>query len=878
MKVSLNWLSDYVDHGLSAEAVAEVLTMSGLEVEEVERTGPALAGVVVGHVLETRPHPDADRLTLCQVDLGPDLTPDGPVQIVCGAPNVAAGQKVPVATVGTTLDLPSREDPAVRTPVTLKRAKMRGETSEGMICAEDELGLGDSHDGILVLEEDAEPGEPLAAYLAARGGADAVLDLNVTPNRPDATSHVGVARDVAALAGRPLKLPDVDVPEAGGEAGRTVAVEIEDEAGCPRYVALLVRGVKVGPSPDWLRERLEAVGSRSINNVVDVTNYVMRELGQPLHAFDINKLEGDDTPVPAGLDGHGNVRLETTEYRKRLVVRRSVAGERLTTLDGVDRTLPEGTLVICDAAKPVALGGVMGGANSEVDDATTDVLIESAYFDPSSVRRAAKALGLATDAAYRFERGVDPTGQARAAARAAALIVEVAGGTLVDGMAEAHPRPYAARTVTLRPSRLNRLLGTPVPVDDAIRLLRAVGFEVVDGETHALEAFAAAVMRSEGLAAAEAAAVDAGLRVTIPPFRPDVTREVDVIEEVARLWGYDRIPDPPAAPVPLQPATEAPATVRLAAVRGRLVGLGFREVYGNSLVPSETAARFAVPSVVGYDVTPVETLNPISQEMAALRPSLLHGLLEAVAYNQARGASALRLFETARVYARGAQLGPNEDVTEPVAGYHEHTSLALAFTGPASPGGWDAAARAADVFDLKGALLHALGALDLPDVEETAVGEAGDHFDVALVLDAGGRRLGVLGRVAPALAARYDLKAPVYVAEVDADLLAALDRRATAVRYQPISRFPAVERDLAVVVEEGTPVGPLLATIREAGRPLLQDVRVFDLYRGERLGAGLKSVAFGLTFGADRTLRDEEVEGRMKRVVKALERDHGAKL
>ncbi len=861
MKLSLNWLSDYVRHGLPAEAVADLLTMSGLEVEGAERLGPTFDGVVVGGVLEARPHPEADRLTLCRVDLGTAHATGEPVQIVCGAPNVAAGQKVAVATVGTTLDLPSRSDPAVREPVTLRRAKIRGEVSNGMICAEDELGLGDSHAGILVLDADAPIGQPFADYLAAHGQmtGDVVLDVNITPNRPDATSHAGVARDVAALTGEALRLPEVTLPETSGAAAGAFSVEIQDAEGCPRYVGLLVRNVTVGPSPEWLRARLEAVGVRPINNVVDVTNYALHELGQPLHAFDLDRLEG-----------------------KKIVVRRSRPGEALTTLDDKERALPEGTLLICDAEKPVAVAGVMGGANSEVTSATTSVLIESAYFDPVSVRRAARALGLATDASYRFERGVDPTGQPRAAARAAALMAEVAGGTVVPGMVDMNPCPYEPRTVTLRPSRLRRVLGADVPEEDAVRLLRAIGFEVEAEAGRALDAFAEVVMRSESLRAAVGEAREAGLRCVVPPWRPDVTREADVIEEVARLWGFDRIPDPATATVPLEPTPQDPLARRLDALRARLVGLGCREAYTNSLVPRATAEQFAALTGTGAGV--VQTLNPISQEMAALRPSLLPGLLAVAAYNQARGAEAVRLFEVGHVYARAAPLPAQAGSAQAgsadaqVSGYHEHTALAVVLSGPAAAAGWDQPARASDFFDLKGVLFHALGALDGPPLDETTQTEPDALFAYRLHLDADGQRLGVLGRVSDAVAALYDLRAPVYVAEVNAELAAALDRRTGPVRYRPVSRFPVVQRDLAVVVAESERVGPMLRTAEHAGRPLVQDVRVFDLFRGETLGDGLKSVALALRLGADRTLTDEEVERQVRRVAAALERQHGARL
>ena len=827
MLLSFNWLSTFVDHGRTADEVAGLLTMSGLEVEGVARTGPAFAGVVVGRVADVQPHPGADRLRVCQVDLGAGEV----VQIVCGAPNVAEGQTVAVATVGTVLELPSRDAPGETTAVTIKKSKIRGETSEGMICAEDELGLGAGHDGILVLDADGlavAPGTPFADYLDARGqrGGDAVLDVNVTPNRPDATSHIGVARDVAALTGAPLRLPEVALPDAS--VPLQVPVRIEDADGCPRYVALVVEGVTVGPSPAWLAERLAAIGVRAVNNVVDVTNYVLHETGQPLHAFDLDRLAGPE-----------------------IVVRRSRPGERIETLDHVTRDVPAETLVVADAAGPVAIAGVMGGAGSEVTDSTTRVLIESAAFDAPSVRRASKRLGLSTDASYRFERGVDETAQLRAAARAAGLLAEVAGGALAPGVADVVSRPVAPRTTTLRLSRVERLLGVAVPADEARRLLAAIGFETAGpGEPAA-----------------------GTLTVSIPPWRPDVAREADVVEEVARLVGLDRLPAVASVPVALAPAPEAPLAGVLDRARRRAAVLGFHDLATNSLVPAATAAAYADPAWTGHARAVVETLNPISQEMAALRPSLLPGLVQAAAYNAARGADALRLVDVGHVYARAAS---GEATT--VEGYFEASMIALAMFGTAERQAWDRPARAADFYDLKGVVLDLLADAGVADVEEAAETEPSAATAYRLVLSAGGVRLGAVGRLSDALAAAAGLRGELFVAELDGPAVASASARGAAVRYAPISRHPAVERDVAVVVPDGTAAGPLLATIRDAGRPLLTAARLFDVYRGDRIAAGTQSLAFALTFSADRTLRDAEVDGRVRRVVAALEREHGAAL
>jgi phenylalanyl-tRNA synthetase beta chain len=828
MKISYAWLQEYLDlDGVSPERLADLLTMSGLEVEDLTQIGQPLDGVVVGQVLATRPHPNADRLTLCEVDLGNGA----PVQIVCGAPNVAAGQKVPVATVGTTLLLPSKDRPGERKPVTLVQAKLRGEVSHGMICAEDELGLSDDHSGILVLAPEARVGQPLADYLAVQGmtAVDYVLDVNITPNRPDAISHLGIARDLSALLNRPLRRPVVPLPAPGGAVAQQVKIEVEAPDGCPRYVGVLVRGVRIGPSPAWMQQRLRALGLRPISNVVDVTNYVMYECGQPLHAFDFDQL------------AEGTVRVRLT-----------AEVHPFTTLDDKQRTLPAGTLMICDGAREVAIAGVMGGLNSEVTTATVNVLIESAFFQPSYIRRTAKALGLQTDASYRFERHVDPAGQAWAAMRAALLMVETAGSTLVPGLLDVHPRPAPARSVQVRPRRVQQVLGVDVPPETQERLLSAIGFQ-----------------------REEAAAVNGGDTVawTIPSFRPDITREVDMIEEVARLYGFEHIPEPPQSHLPnLTPRTR-PVDMLRQRVLALLPGLGYRELYTNSMLRREVAAAFCAPLLPeGATAQVVETLNPISQEMAALRPSLLPGVLQVMTFNRNHGQQALRFFEFGHVF-RKAENGQGL-----IPGYAEHEALLIALSGPASRTGWDTPAREADLFDLKGTVEALLETLGLQDVAMTPAYAETSLTGYHLTLTAGETVLGHLARLSDEQADASDLRAPVYFAELDWEALVQQALPTLDVRYAPVSRFPVVARDLAAVVARETPVGPLLATIRAAGRPLLREAAMFDLYVGEPLAPDQKSVAFTLRFGADRTLLEEEVEAALAVILAALRDQHGAVL
>lgn len=844
MKVSYNWLSRYVSHGLTTSELSDMLTMSGLEVDEIETIGSSLEGVVVGHVLETRRHPNADRLTLCDVDLGDDA----PVQIVCGAPNVAAGQKVPVATVGTTLLLPSRQNPSVREPVTLQKAKLRGEVSMGMICAEDELGLSEDHSGIMVLDEAATPGTPFADYLRSHGieVADTVLDVAITPNRPDAVSHIGMARDLAALTAQVLTLPETFVPEEGGPTAGQASVEIQAPDACRRYVALLIRDVRIQESPAWLKQRLTAVGLRPRNNVVDVTNYVMYECGQPLHAFDFDQIAG-----------------------KKIVVRLSAENEPFRTLDSRDWKLPAGTLLICDAERPVAIAGVMGGENSEVTDSTVNVLIESAYFDPSTIRRASKMLGIQTDSSYRFERGIDPKGQIWAAARAAQLITELGGGEIIPGMIDNHPNPVPERQASLRPSRLNKILGIEIPVEEVRQLLTSIGFEVA--EQNALEVIAEQALEGR---LSQTGSTELTLHCTIPSWRPDIEREIDVIEEVARLYGYHRIPEPVHSKIPNKLPRSTPGEELRDRIGMLLKGLGFREIYTNSMLRKELAERFN-EEVLGVDTAHervVETLNPISQEMASLRPSLLPGLLQVMGFNQNHGRRTLRFFEFGHVYRRTDR----RDTL--VSGYVEYESLLIGMSGLLDEASWDKKERTCDFFDLKGAVERVLQALRLPAVDFVPEYSGTDVTSYHVNLRTNGTQIGVAARVSDETTDLFDLKTPVYFAAFDWEVITEQAAPLMALHFTPISRFPSIERDLAVVVSRNEPVGPMVETIRMTGEPLIRDVSVFDLYQGEGIDADKKSVAFSLRFSADRTLQDVEVDRLIATVVEALEKTHSAEL
>ncbi len=845
MNLSFNWLGDYVDHGLTPDELAALLTMTGLEVDDVKPTGPPLEGVVVGYVLSAERHPDADRLRVCSVRLAEG---EEPVQIVCGAPNVAAGQHVPVATVGTRLMLPGKDGKLGE--VTIKKGKIRGQVSNGMICAEDELGLGGDHAGILVLDETARVGEPMGDYLARAGTSDFTIDVSLTPNRPDATGHIGVARDIAALTEMPLMLPTVDVPSEGGEAAEKIQIAIDAPDVASRFVCFVIEGVTVGESPEWMQDRLRAIGLRPISNVVDVTNYVMHATGQPMHAYDLDRVQG-------------TIRIDAARV-----------GEKVVTLDDQERALSLGCAVIRDDSGPIGIGGIMGGASTEVSESTTQIALEVACFDPSTIRRAAKALGLSTDASYRFERGVDPTGQARAGAWAASLIADLANGSVVSGYAYADGKPFEPTVITLRPERMRALVGADIETDDALRLLEAIGFVRQDRDTgSALGTFADNLMAGAGTIEAAHDATD-GIALVVPSWRPDVTREVDVIEEVLRLWGFDRVPMPPRIAIPTASPLPNPIPVIRRKTRDALVGMGFREAYANSMLPADVADAFVPrhPSL-GRDGEAVATRNPISQEMAVLRPSLLPGILAIAGHNQRNGHADQRWFE----------IGTAMRKTEPhggqtVAGYTEREHVLLFQMGRAQAAEWSAKERAADFFDLKGAVLGLLASLGLSDVREDAVYQPESFADYRLDLKVGKKAAGFVAPVSPAHMKRFDVDGPAFYAELAWDTIAQIAATKLTPTFEPFSRFPSVERDLALVVASDVAAGDVAQTIRQRGGKLLTDVSLFDVYEGDRIAAGTKSLAFALRFSADRTLRDADIDKAIANVIRGAAQVHAAEL
>ena len=798
MIVSRRWLEDLLGRPLEVAQLEERLHMLGAPVEAVVPLHQELRAVVIGHVLQAERHPNADRLSVCRVDAG---GPDGPVEVVCGAPNVLAGKRYPFAAVGTVLP----------GGLKLERRKIRGVVSNGMLCSARELGLGDEHEGILELETTAAPGTPLLDVLPL---ADDQIHIEVTANRPDLLGHKGVARDLAAVLGATVRLPPFPVSRpheglapAGGDAalgGRRetlvrsagpravvdgVEVRLEDPEGAPRYMIAVIRGVTVGPSPAWLRDRLAAVGQRSINNVVDATNYVLLELNQPLHAFDLAKLRG-----PA------------------VVVRRAHAGEPITTLDGVARTLTAEMTAICDAERPTIVAGVMGSAESEVSATTTDLVLECAYFLPARIRRTRKALGLQSDSSYRFERGIDLLGMPDALRRAVDLIVAVAGGTVREPACDLWPEPRPAPTVFLRPERVTRVLGVTVPRAEIERLLASVGFV--------------------------AAPKDDRLAVQVPGWRPDVTRDVDLIEEIARLRGYDTFPDE-LGPYRLGTVPDAPMEQARARVRARCAGAGLLEARTTPFGPAD-----------GPDA--VEVLNPMSADERFLRARLLPGLVRRVEHNWAGRNRDIRLFEVGTVFRRGTGGLPEE-----------WTSVAGVITGARRPAHWADGETVPDmdIWDLKQHFELAVAAALPGTVVRPAADGAGWE-----VVTAGGV---VAGTAGPLEADRPAWAGPLFGFEVRLE-----DVPLPPAPYRPLPEMPSVERDLALVLGPGVSAAAVETVIRRAAGPLLEQVVVFDEYRGAGIAAGHRSVAWRCTFrDPARTLREQEVDASLARILRALEEE-----
>lgn len=805
MEISYKWLQDFIELPELPEEVGKMLTATGLEVEGVEKIEAipgGLEGVVIGEVLTCTKHPDADKLSLTTVDVGSGQ----PLPIVCGAPNVEAGQKVVVALVGATLH------PASGEAFQIKKAKIRGAASEGMICAEDEIGLGTSHAGIMVLTTDLPNGTPAARYFNLE--ADYQIAIGLTPNRIDAASHYGTARDLKAALNRPLRLPSVDAFTVNN-TNLTLHVQVDDTAACPRYTGLTISGLTVAESPEWLKQRLIAIGQKPINNIVDITNFVLHDLGQPLHAFDADRIAGN-----------------------QVIVKTLPEGTPFVTLDGVERKLSSTDLMICDAEKPMCIAGVFGGQYSGVSMQTTSIFLESAYFSATSVRKTAQYHGLKTDASFRFERGTDPNMPVFALKRAALLIQEIAGGTISSDIKDIYPNPIKPFRVAVRYRNIDRLIGIKIDHTEIHRILEALDIQA-DDQT------------------------DESFTAVVPPYRVDVTREADVVEEILRIYGLDN--------VPLSVHLSADSLSEFPKVDpdgwqnrvGQLMAAnGFYEILTLSLTrPAyHDAIRSALP---GEDVT---LLNPLSDELSVMRQTLLFSSLETLAYNLNRRQKDLKTFEFGKVYHK-------VKLEDGSTKYVERMRLSLAITGNQSSESWLQKGQSVVYHDLATATQRILNLFRIKSFDTQPADSA--IFQYGLTYMVNKKPIVSLGLVQPKLTKLIDLKQPVFYADFD---WAALLKVATGkVRYEEVSRFPEVRRDLSLVIDKGVTFEQISRLARQTERKLLRAINVFDVYEGDNLGAGKKaySVNFMLQ-DSTQTLTDAAIDKTMQRLMNAFEQELGA--
>ncbi len=839
MRVPLRWLQEYVKVNLTPEELAERLTMAGLEVTAIERFGIAGAPlewdrerIVVGQILRVERHPNADRLLLATVDYGRGE----PKVVVTGAPNLfpflerplERPLKVAFALEGATL-YDGHQPGWVK--MTLQGRAIRGIYSDAMVCSEKELGISEDHEGIILLDPEAPVGMPLADYMG-----DVVLDIDLTPNLAHAFSILGVAREVAALTGRRLRYPSTAVKALGPAVRRLVEIRIEDPEGCPRYSAMVIHGVQVGPSPYWMQWRLRLCGLRPINNIVDITNYVMLEWGQPLHAFDYDRL----------VERAGG-------RRPTIIVRRARPGERIRTLDGIDRALDPEDLLICDEAGPIAIAGVMGGADTEVTEATRAVLLESANFDFISIRRTAARHRLPSEASARFGRGIHPALTVPAAQRAAAFMQQLAGGLVARGIADAYVRKAPRVVIPLSVEAVERVLGFSIPPRQIERILRSLEFRVEP----------ITPSRRRGRRPSPPTA----WRVTVPDHRLDCSRPEDLIEEIARIWGYDRIPETRLRD-PLPPQRGNLAWTFEERVRDILVACGLQEVITYSLIHPDDEARLTPPGVENpYTAMDyIRLINPISEERTVLRHTLLPGLLRTLVAN-------LRFRERVAIFEVGKVFLPIPGAALP----EEPRRVGLALTGPRDPSSWLPVDRAPmDFFDLKGIVETLLERLHISEAVFERAEHPALHPGRGAEVKAGGRSIGILGELHPLVRRAWELPdQPVLVAELDLEALQALAPLAPA--FEAVPRVPPVVEDLAFIVPENVPAAALAAVLREAGAPLVREVRLFDVYQGDPIPPGHRSLAFTVFYQAeDRTLTDREVAGLRERLIRAAAERLGA--
>ena len=822
MNISYNWLKEYVDFNLQPQEVAEALTSIGLEVggvEEVESVRGGLKGLVVGHVLTCEAHPNSDHMHICTVDLGTGE----PAQIVCGAPNVAAGQKVIVATLGTVLYGPEGES------FTIKRSKLRGVESLGMICAEDEIGIGQSHDGIMILPAETPVGMPAAEYFQLE--SDYLIEVDITPNRADACSHYGVARDLYAYLvqnGQPTALHRPSVEGfCVDNHDLDIAVEVENAEACPRYCAVSIKGCEVKESPEWLQKKLNTIGLRPINNIVDITNYIMMAYGQPLHCFDADMIKG-----------------------QRIVVKTLPEGTPFVTLDGEEHKLSERDLAICNAEEPMCIAGVFGGKGSGTYEGTTNVVLESAYFHPTWIRKSARRHGLSTDASFRFERGIDPDGQIYALKQAAMLVKELAGGTIsmeikdveAVGLAKAFP-------VNIRYAQVNDLIGKEIPAATVKSIVSSLEMQIVKEDAE-------------------------GLSLLVPAYRVDVQRPCDVIEDILRIYGYNNVEIPTSVKSSLNIKGDVDRSNKLAnLISEQLVGAGFNEILNNSLTKEAyyEGLECCPPSSL------VHLMNPLSNDLGVLRGTLLFGGLEVIAHNANRKMANLRLFEVGNCYHLDAS---KESTPErPLAPYSEESHLGLWVCGNRVEGSWAHPAEETSVYELKAYVMNILQRIGLPLGGLVIGNGSSDLFGKSLqIADRNGKVFVELGLVRRALTARLGIEMPVYFADLNWTALMKKVRNAS-VSFREISKFPAVSRDLALLVDKSVEFAAIERVAYACEKKLLRSVVLFDVYEGKNLETGKKSYAVNFILQDEtKTMSDKQTDAIMQKIIAQLEKQIGAKL
>lgn len=819
MNISYNWLKDYLQFDLSPQETAAALTSIGLEtgsVEEIQTIKGGLEGLVIGEVLTCIKHPNSDHLSLTTVNIG---NGEEPLKIVCGAPNVAAGQKVVVATVGTKLYLGDET-------LTIKRSKIRGEESSGMICAEDEIGLGTSHEGIIVLPGDAEVGMLARDYYNVK--SDFILEVDITPNRIDAASHYGVARDLAAWlkqAGKPFSLTipsvekfSIDKPQGG------IDVVVENTEACPRYSGLTIRNVSVKESPDWLKNKLSAIGLRPINNIVDITNFVLHETGHPMHAFDVSQIEGNT-----------------------VVVRTLPEKSKFVTLDGQERELNRNDLMICNANEGMCMAGVFGGLKSGVTESTTDVFLESAYFNPTWVRRTARRHGLSTDSSFRFERGADPGNTVYVLKRAAMLIKELAGGEIEGEIRDVYPVKINNAQVVLPFRKVNTLIGKEIPKETIRSILQSLEIETENESEEALT-------------------------LSLPTYRVDVTRDVDVIEEILRIYGYNNVDFSDSLRANLSYQTPTDRKYKLQTlISEQLTASGFDEIMNNSL----TRKSYYENNTTFPEENGVKLLNPLSNDLGVMRRTLLYGGLESIAYNRNRKHYDLHFYEFGNCYF----LNPDrkqEDNT--LSGYSEETHFGLWICGDSNPKNWAAPQTGTSVFQMKAHIENILTRLGFTQHQVTFEPVESGIYAAGMNIRTFNRQIGSFGIISGNILKRFDIDTDVFFAEMNWDVLLK-ETSASEVHFSEISRFPSVSRDLALLVDKGVTFAAIEQTAKKTERKLLKGLSLFDVYEGKNLPEGKKSYAVNFVLqDKEKTLNDKQIDAVMQKIRQNLEKELGAQL